>query len=461
MRQAGRLDRPRLRRARRHPETTEKFLAGDVGWPEWRYDTLNTATSPAAFAIDPGNVGDLAERWSAPLGSPGSAVVLNGILYVASQGTSPSQGKLVAYPAECEIAGRTCTDPLWSADIAGDVSRSTPSAFPDGRVYLAARIPGAGGSTTGRLFAFDAATGALQFTGDTAGPIDAPPHVTSAAFVASDDGHVYLFTGCGSSGASCPPVWKSPGSILTGGGGAVTSSPAGPVVTSGGVVLFVGSPNGYLYALDVSTGAGRWVGPTGGAIHSSPAVANDAVYVGSDNGTLRAFYTGGCPGKFLCKPLWTFNAGAPITASPALERRERSHLRVRGLLERQEALRAQRDVRGVSGGGQLLWTGSTGGAITGSPVVAGGLVYVPSHDGAAVRVPGRRMRVRDVPAAVQDRGGENALYCGSGQWGGVLHRPGDRRREAPRLRARLSARPVTRPARRRSAGSSRRRSPPR
>jgi PQQ-like domain len=44
-----------------------------------------------------------------------------------------------------------------------------------------------------------------------------------------------------------------------------------------------------VYALDANTGAELWSYTTGGAVYSSPAVANGMVYIGSDDGKLYCF----------------------------------------------------------------------------------------------------------------------------------------------------------------------------
>jgi eukaryotic-like serine/threonine-protein kinase len=46
-------------------------------------------------------------------------------------------------------------------------------------------------------------------------------------------------------------------------------------------VLYFGSGDGNVYALDAASGALRWKFQTGGVVHASPAVANGTVYVGS------------------------------------------------------------------------------------------------------------------------------------------------------------------------------------
>jgi outer membrane protein assembly factor BamB len=60
-----------------------------------------------------------------------------------------------------------------------------------------------------------------------------------------------------------------------------------PVVVNG--VVYIGSPDGHLYALNATTGKILWQYKTGDVISfSSPAVANGVVYVGSDDKTLHA-----------------------------------------------------------------------------------------------------------------------------------------------------------------------------
>ena len=63
----------------------------------------------------------------------------------------------------------------------------------------------------------------------------------------------------------------------------VDSSPA---VANG--VVYVGSDDDNVYALNASTGALLWSYTTGNDVYSSPAVANGVVYVGSDDGNVYA-----------------------------------------------------------------------------------------------------------------------------------------------------------------------------
>lgn len=65
--------------------------------------------------------------------------------------------------------------------------------------------------------------------------------------------------------------------------GKIFSSPA---VYKG--LVFIGSEDGHLYAVDESTGVERWKFKTAGAVHSSPFVAGNSVYFGSMDGHFYA-----------------------------------------------------------------------------------------------------------------------------------------------------------------------------
>lgn len=96
-------------------------------------------------------------------------------------------------------------------------------------------------------------------------------------------------------------VWK----FATGGG--IGSSPA----YSGGMV-FVGSTDGALYAVDAYTGNRKWLFKTDGKIYSTPAPAVGLVFFGSDDGKLYAIR----PGPAGAREMWHFNAMAPVRSSP-------------------------------------------------------------------------------------------------------------------------------------------------
>src|SRR5712691_3609859 len=94
----------------------------------------------------------------------------------------------------------------------------------------------------------------------------------------------------------------------------VLSSPA---VASG--VVYAGSADENVYALNAATGARQWRSHTGGGIVSSPAVASGVVYIGSEapvSGDGHVYALNAATGA----RLWTFTAGnfASFFSSPAV-----------------------------------------------------------------------------------------------------------------------------------------------
>ena len=71
-------------------------------------------------------------------------------------------------------------------------------------------------------------------------------------------------------------------------GDSVTSTPA---IGSAGIVYF-GSRDGKIYALDENNGAKKWEFKTGARIHSSPVISPDGtLYIGSGDGKVYAIAT--------------------------------------------------------------------------------------------------------------------------------------------------------------------------
>ena len=84
-------------------------------------------------------------------------------------------------------------------------------------------------------------------------------------------------------------------------GNYVDSSPA---VANG--VVYVGSDDRNVYALNASTGAKLWSYTTGDIVYSSPAVANGVVYVGSYDDNVYAL------NALTGAKLWSFTTGDDV-----------------------------------------------------------------------------------------------------------------------------------------------------
>ncbi len=141
-------------------------------------------------------------------------------------------------------------------------------------------------------------------------------------------------------------------------GAPIHSSPA---VADG--TVYVGSQDSKLYALDAATGAKRWEYKTGSWVESSPAIANGVVYFGSNDGRLYALdaHSG--------EKLWDFKTKYTIKSSPAV---------ADGVVYFGAGDYYVYALDAVTG--EKLWDFKTGGYVDSSPVVANGIVYVGSGD---------------------------------------------------------------------------------
>jgi outer membrane protein assembly factor BamB len=146
------------------------------------------------------------------------------------------------------------------------------------------------GSTDGSLYAINRADGTQRWKFDSKGPISSSPALHNGlVFISSVDGLVYAidagtgqskwtfatkgerrFTAPGIHGA-IPRTERMPDPFDV-----FTSSPA---VANG--IVYIGSGDQNVYALDANTGALRWSFATGDVVHASPAIANGVVIIGS------------------------------------------------------------------------------------------------------------------------------------------------------------------------------------
>lgn len=146
------------------------------------------------------------------------------------------------------------------------------------------------GNSDRNIYAVNASDGSLKWKFATKGPVSSSPAVSGGlVFASSVDGLIYAidetsgaqkwsFKTAGERRFTAPGIH---------GGMPRTQIMADPFdmflsspVVDGGVV-YIGSGDQHVYALDAATGALKWKYKTGDVVHASPAVANGMVYVGS------------------------------------------------------------------------------------------------------------------------------------------------------------------------------------
>ncbi len=160
---------------------------------------------------------------------------------------------------------------------------------------------------------------------------------------------------------------------------------ASPVYADG--LVYIGSDDGNLYAVDATSGQQRWMQATGGPVAATPAVVDGRAYVGSYDGKFYAFNakTGAL--------LWKFSTGG--------ERRFEAK-GLHGMQPRQQTFADPYDVFlsspvvaqgavffGSGDGhlyalnaatGELRWKFQTGDVVHASPAYADGVLFVGSWD---------------------------------------------------------------------------------
>ena len=159
-------------------------------------------------------------------------------------------------------------------------------------------------------------------------------------------------------GLAPSPIWQ----FATGG----PVVPA-PLVSDG--VVYAGSDDSHVYALDAGTGELRWSFGTGGAVRSSPTVAAGILYVGSDDNHLYALDAG--TGELR----WEFDTGDPVQYQPAV------HEGIVYLNARAGDVHKLHALDAVSG--ERIWVADLPVAFTmeSAPTVAGSQVYAASLTG--------------------------------------------------------------------------------
>jgi len=296
-----------------------------------------------------------------------SPTVVDGILYVGSY-----DHNLYALDAETG-------EFLWKYATEGGIA-SSPYVS-EGKVLV--------GSQDRVLYAIHARTGRIEWTCPTQGRIYSSPRVEfNHVFFGSDDHHMYaaslqtgrvawkvdmgapirssaaiaegqLFFGCEDGSVASLDIrgemrWRFRAKR------AVTSSPA---LDHEEGLLFVGSMDWNVYALDARSGWAVWRFRTSGPIVSSPAIHHGVVYVGSADGYLYALDARNG------RVLWKYQTEGQVTSSPAYYNGAVYFGGVDGYIYSLDAET-----------GDLRWRVKTGGPVTSSPCIVNEVVYIGSTD---------------------------------------------------------------------------------
>jgi serine/threonine protein kinase len=141
--------------------------------------------------------------------------------------------------------------------------------------------------------------------------------------------------------------------------GGIGSSPA----YNGGVV-YIGSSDTRLYAVDARSGKRKWAHKTDGKIYTTPHIALGLVVVGSDDGKIYALK----PMPAAAREMWTFNAMSPVRSSPVVSE-DGVYFGTDG-----------GEFFCLDPGGELRWRFQTRRRIMSTPLLRDGVIYVGSDD---------------------------------------------------------------------------------
>lgn len=228
--------------------------------------------------------------------------ILKGSFPNSPRGLTFQLNPIAEFPAAKEsVNSRSTASPAWTFETDGPI---WGDASVDGeQLYI--------GSTDGYLYSVSQSDGKLKWKYKTNDSIYSRPLIqNNFVYILSDDGILHkLKTDTGSS------VWtfdiggtnwhrKLPNDEKPG----YDSMASAPVISNG--IVYVGSANGHLFAIDDHTGKESWSFKSDGPIHSIPKVAEGMVYFGSYDRHVYALDS--VSGNLK----WKFDTGQLVISSP-------------------------------------------------------------------------------------------------------------------------------------------------
>ena len=371
---------------------------------QWRFPTTGDVTSSPVVSgntvyvgTDDGRLlavgrvdGQLRWAYDAGAGVPSSPAVSGGVVFVESR-----DGAIHAVSA---ATGRR----LWRVPTGPDLPY--PWGHESGERYFSSPAVAGGlviaGAGDGDVYALAPATGVIRWRAHTEGRVRGSPAVADGkVVVGSYDGRVYAFdlrTG--------KRVWRydTEGTTLFSGNfgydrRSIQSSPA----IAGGTV-YVGARDGFLYAVDLATGALKWrYDHHISWVIGSPAVAEGMLYVGSsDAAFLQAVdaATG--------QERWRTPLNDVVWSSPAVSA---THVYVGDGVGRFDVVDRTT--------GHVVTSFRTGNKVHSSPTISGHLAFFGSDDGGVYA-----LRLSSKPAESVARA---VVYDSAAAAASAVPQPGD------------------------------------
>ncbi len=208
------------------------------------------------------------------------------------------------------------------------------------------------GSTDKKLHAVEARTGKPRWRYQTDGKIYTTPKVSAGvAYFGADDGKIYAIRP------------KSSTATLEWEFNAMSKIRSSPMVDSAEEIVVFGTEVGEVIALDLA-GELKWRFTTRRRVLSSPALHDSVVYVGSDDWNLHALEAAGG------YPAWRFKTKGLVVSSPVVSR---------GKVYFGSADKTLYCVDTLTG--KETWRFETSGAITSSPAIEGDFIYIADTSG--------------------------------------------------------------------------------
>jgi len=358
-----------------HTGTFETRGVDELGGVRWRFRTEGPVRSSPVVADGTVYVGSTdgnlyaieastgQERWRVDVGSPVSsspAIASGLVIFVSADGVFHAVAADTGAPRWQFATGALLP---WEWGFEGwDVYLASAAVQDESVVF---------GAGDGTVYALDVQSGQERWRFTTEMRIRSTPAISDGAvYVGGADGIVYSL---GLDDGSVRWTHETEGTSLLSEefGFDRKSIIASPVVADG--VVYVGSRDGQMYALDQANGELRWrVSHDVSWAMSSPAVSGDALFSGTSDGLWvhRVDVTTG-------EEIWRFVGAGYTWSSPAL---------VGNTVYIGDGGGYLRAIDAESG--QERWSLRTGGGVYSSPWVEDGVVYVGADDGVVYAVDG-------------------------------------------------------------------------